>query len=80
MFKFQAGDHGDRLRTAQAKWDWLTVTDYEQITTVPELITAVAQRYSLPHEQAKRDVERWAMDMRLKAAECGHDLEAVSKF
>jgi hypothetical protein len=65
MFKFQAGDHSDRLRTAQAKWDRLTVTDYEQITTIPELITMVACRYSLPDDQAKRDVERWATDVRM---------------
>jgi len=64
MFKVQAGDHSDLLRSAQAKWDRLTVTDYEQITTIPELITMVARRYSLPHDQAKRDVERWAMDVR----------------
>ena len=65
MFRFQAGDHGDRLRAAQAKWDRLTVSDYEQITTIPELVTTVARRYSLPHDQAKRDVERWARDMQL---------------
>jgi hypothetical protein len=65
MFTSQTGDHGANLRTAQAKWGRLTVADYEQITTIPELITAVARRYSLPHDQARRDVERWATDMRL---------------
>ena len=56
---------GARLRAAQAKWDRLIASDYEEIRTIPEFIAKVAERYSLPHEQAKRDVETWATEMRL---------------
>jgi len=67
MFEHQSGDHGvintDRLRTAQAKWDRLTVSDYAEIRTIPDLIARLAHRYSLPYEQARRDVEIWAKDM-----------------
>jgi hypothetical protein len=69
MFELQTGDGGVvgvnsyRLRTAQAKWDRLTVADYAEIRTIPQLIARLQQRYSLPHEQAKRDVEIWAKDM-----------------
>ena len=56
---------GVRLRIAQAKWDRLSASDYEGIRTIPELIAKVAQRYSLPHEEAKNDVETWAAEMGL---------------
>jgi hypothetical protein len=52
-----------RLRTAQAKWERLSPSDYQEIRTIPDLITKVAERYSLPHEQAKNDVEIWAREM-----------------
>ncbi|MFL5083215.1 MAG: hypothetical protein ACJ8FP_00190 [Xanthobacteraceae bacterium] len=57
------GINAYRLRTAQAKWDRLTSSDYAEIRTLPELIARLQQRYSLPHEQARRDVEIWAKDM-----------------
>jgi hypothetical protein len=53
-----------RLRTAQAKWERLSTSDYEEIQTIPDLIAKVAERYSLPHERAKNDVEIWAREMR----------------
>jgi hypothetical protein len=56
---------GVRLRAAQAKWDRLSASDYEEIRSIPELIAKVAERYSLPHEQAKRDVETWDTEMPL---------------
>jgi hypothetical protein len=64
----QAGGNGAinafRLRTAQAKWERLSRADYEEIRTIPDLIAKVAEHYSLPHEQAKNDVEIWAREMR----------------
>jgi hypothetical protein len=60
-----AGVDAARLRAAQAKWERLTPADYDEIRTVPELIAKVAERYSLPHEQAKNDVEMWARDTKL---------------
>lgn len=56
---------GDRLRTAQAKWDRLSASDYEEIRTISALIAKVVERYGLPHDQAKRDVEAWAKEMPL---------------
>jgi hypothetical protein len=55
------------LSSAQAKWDRLTARDYADIRTVPQLITAVGERYSLPHERAKQDVESWLRHVRLQA-------------
>jgi hypothetical protein len=57
------GTNAHRLRTAQAKWERLTVSDYAEIRTLPELIARLQQRYGLSHEQARRDVEIWARDM-----------------
>lgn len=58
-------DLGMRLNAAQAKWDRLTVADYAAITTVSALIAAVEDHYSLPHDQATRDVEFWLRDVGL---------------
>ena len=56
-----------RLNAAQAKWDRLTVADYAAIRTVDALIAAVEIHYSLPHDQARRDVEFWLRDVGLQA-------------
>jgi len=56
---------GVRLRAAQAKWDRLSTSDYDEVRNISALIAKVAERYSLPLEQAKRDVETWATEMRL---------------
>jgi hypothetical protein len=55
------------LNAAQAKWDRLTLADYTEIKTVGALIAAVEGHYSLPHAQAKRDVELWIRDVGLVA-------------
>ena len=60
MFNLQGVD---QLRSAQAKWERLTADDYAEIKTLPDLIAVLAQRYSLPHAQAQRDVEIWARDL-----------------
>jgi hypothetical protein len=52
-----------RLHDAQAKWDRLTASDYKTVKTVRDLIAVVKERYSLPHEQARRDVEVWLNDV-----------------
>jgi hypothetical protein len=54
-----------RLGDAQAKWDRLTASDYKRVRTVRDLIAAVKDRYSLPHEQARRDVETWLKEVGL---------------
>lgn len=51
------------LHAAHAKWDRLTASDYAVVKTARDLVSAVATRYSLPHEQAKRDVEMWLRDV-----------------
>jgi hypothetical protein len=51
------------LAAAEAKWDRLSLTDYSEITNIPELIAKVEERYSLPHEQVKADVAIWAKDI-----------------
>ena len=56
---------GVRLRAAQAKWDRLSTSDYDEVRNISALIAKVAERYSLPLEQAKRDVETWAKEMPL---------------
>jgi hypothetical protein len=53
------------LRSAQAKWERLTASDYGEIRSLAQLIAKVAERYSLPPEQAKHDVEIWAREMRI---------------
>ena len=55
-----------RLGDAQAKWDRLTMSDYKRVRTARDLIAAVKERYSLPHEQARRDVENWLNDVGLQ--------------
>jgi hypothetical protein len=69
MFEQSAGDRGividaERMRSAQAKWDRLTIDDYADIRTIPDLVARVIQRYSLSYEQALRDVEMWAKAVR----------------
>ena len=54
---------------AQAKWDRLTAADLSGIKDKSELIEQVAERYSLPREQAAKDVEVWASDLRLEPME-----------
>ncbi len=56
-----------RLHEAQAKWDRLTASDYRRVKTARDLIDAVRNRYSIPHEQARRDVEIWLQDVGLRA-------------
>ena len=51
------------LYAAQAKWDRLTASDYAVVKTARDLVSAVETRYSLPHNQAKRDVEIWLRDV-----------------
>jgi hypothetical protein len=69
MLEHQAGDRGividaDRMRSAQAKWDRLTIDDYAEVRTVGDLVARIVRRYSLSYEQAMRDVEIWAKAMR----------------
>jgi hypothetical protein len=56
-----------RMHEAQAKWDRLTASDYNGVKTARDLIAAVGNRYSLPHEQARRDVEIWLKDIGLRS-------------
>lgn len=56
-----------RLNDAQAKWDRLTATDYARVKTVRDLVSAVEDRYSLPHERAERDVDIWLKDIGLSS-------------
>jgi hypothetical protein len=60
-------DLATRMNAAQAKWDRLTAADYAAIRTVGALIAAVENHYSLPHDQATRDVEFWLRDVGLQA-------------
>lgn len=55
-----------RLHDAQAKWDRLTPADYRNVKTARDLVAAVKDRYSLPHEQARRDVESWMQEVGLQ--------------
>ena len=48
-----------RLSEAQAKWERLTASDYKRVRTALDLIAVVKERYSLPQEMARRDVEDW---------------------
>jgi hypothetical protein len=71
MFDLQHGQKDDvlqltagRMAAAQAKWDRLTPADLSAIKHKTQLIDRVEQRYSLPHEQAARDVEIWVADTR----------------
>lgn len=56
-------DIARHLGAAQAKWDRLTAADYAGIRSVGALIAAVAAHYSLPHHEAKADVELWLRDV-----------------
>jgi len=51
------------LAAAQPKWDRLSLSDYSEITNIPELIAKVEALYSLPHEQVKANVEIYAKDI-----------------
>jgi hypothetical protein len=52
------------MKAAQAKWDRLTASDLSGVRTKADLVARIAERYSLPHEQARGDVELWAADKR----------------
>jgi hypothetical protein len=54
-----------RLSDAQAKWDRLTVSDFKDLKTARDLISAIGVRYSLPREQARRDVAIWLAEVGL---------------
>jgi hypothetical protein len=43
----------------------LTEPELFGVRTTSELIEKVEESYSLPHEQATRDVEYWALDKQL---------------
>ena len=69
MLEHPAGDRGividaDRMCSAQAKWDRLTIEDYAGVRTVGDLVARIVQRYGLSYEQAVRDVEIWAKAIR----------------
>ena len=51
-----------QLRSAQAKWDRLTYSDLVRGCCQEQLSRAVAGRYSLPLDQAARDVSTWALE------------------
>jgi hypothetical protein len=51
------------LHAAHSKWDRLTDSDYKVVKTARDLVFAVAARYSLPHDEAKRAVETWLRDV-----------------
>ncbi len=51
--------------TAPATWLRLTEPELFGVRTTSELIDKVEESYSLPHEQATRDVEYWALDKQL---------------
>ena len=62
-------DHGPfikarHLQAVQAKWDRLTAGDVSGIRDPGELIDRVSERYSLPREQAERDVAIWLAESR----------------
>ena len=50
------------MQAAQAKWERLTATDLAHITEQSQLVARVSERYSLPREQAERDVVIWVSD------------------
>ena len=52
------------LQAVQAKWDRLTAGDVSHIRDRGELIDRVSERYSLPREQAERDVAIWLTERR----------------
>jgi hypothetical protein len=52
------------LQAVQAKWDRLTAGDVSHIRDRGELIERVSERYSLPREQAERDVAIWLTESR----------------
>jgi hypothetical protein len=53
------------LQAVQAKWDRLTAGDVSHIRNPGELIDRVSERYSLPREQAERDVAIWLTESHL---------------
>ena len=50
------------MQAAQAKWDRLSTDDLLHITDQDQLIDRVSERYSLPREQAEKDVAIWVSD------------------
>lgn len=56
---------------AQARWERLTESDYESISTTGDLIAAVERRYSLRPGQARRDVQLWLLDVGAPDAQPG---------
>ena len=53
------------VSAAQAQWLRLTSLELIGVRTTSELIERVEERYSLPQEQATREVEYWALDKQL---------------
>jgi len=51
------------LQAAQAKWGRLTAADYTKIATIADLIKSVGDRYSIPAEEARQDVDLWLADI-----------------
>jgi hypothetical protein len=51
------------MSAAQAKWQRLTASDYARIKSVSELAAAVEERYSMPRDVAREDVEQWLWDV-----------------
>jgi hypothetical protein len=67
MFGYQGGESASTVarkkgyrQEAQQKWSCLTTIDLSQIKNEMQLATMVAGRYSLPLEQARKDVATWA--------------------
>jgi hypothetical protein len=50
------------MQAAQAKWERLSATNLAHITEQSQLVARVSERYSLPREQAERDVAIWVSD------------------
>lgn len=53
------------VSAAQAEWLRLTWPELLVVRTTSELIERVEENYGLPHEQATREVEYWALDKQL---------------
>jgi hypothetical protein len=51
------------MSAAQARWERLTASDYAQIKSVNKLAAAVEERYSMPMDLARQDVEQWLWDV-----------------
>jgi hypothetical protein len=53
------------VSAAQVQWLRLTSPELIGVRTTSELIERVEESYGLPHEQATREVEYWALDKQL---------------